>query len=246
MSDILDIKGLEVSAEGKKIIKGVSLALEEGKINVLMGPNGSGKSTLAQVLMGHPGFTVDKGTVNFDGKSILELAPDERSAQGIFLSFQYPSEVPGVTISSYLRLVYNKKFEQNLTPVKFRAFIKEKMELLGIDESFLSRYLNEGFSGGEKKRMEILQMLVLEPKLAILDETDSGLDIDAIKVVAEAVGALHKKTRMTVLLITHYSRILQYIEPDKVFVMQDGSITRFGGRELAQELEEKGYAPFGE
>lgn len=246
MSNILEIKDLEVSAEGKKIIKGVSLDLEESKIHVLMGPNGSGKSTLAQVLMGHPGFAVDKGKLLFEGKDILELEPDERAAKGIFLSFQYPSEVPGVTISSYLRMIYNKRFNEKLTPVRFRKLAKEKMELLGIDESFLGRYLNEGFSGGEKKRMEILQMLVLEPKLGILDETDSGLDIDAIKTVSTAVNKLHNKTKMTVLLITHYSRILKHIEPDVVFVMQDGKITQTGGKKLANELEEKGYAPFGE
>lgn len=246
MSDSLIIKDLEVSAQDQQIIKGVSLTLKEGEINVLMGPNGSGKSTLAQVLMGHPGFEAEEGQAFFEGVEILDLEPDERAAKGIFLSFQYPSEVPGVTISSYLRMIYNKRFDENLTPVRFRKMIKEKMGMLGIDESFLDRYLNEGFSGGEKKRMEILQMLVLEPKLAILDETDSGLDIDAIKIVSDSINKLHKKTNMTVLLITHYSRILKYIEPDKVFVMQEGKITKSGGKELAQELEERGYAPFGE
>jgi len=245
MSNILKIRDLEVSIEDNKIIKGISLALEKGKIHVLMGPNGSGKSTLAQVLMGHPGFVVDAGEVLFKGEDILDLAPDERAGKGIFLSFQYPSEVPGVTISSYLRMIYNKRFRENLSPVKFRTLVKEKMKLLEMDEGFLERYLNEGFSGGEKKRMEILQMLVLEPKLAILDETDSGLDIDAIKVVANAVNTIHGRTKMTILLITHYSRILKYIEPDAVFVMQDGEITRSGGRELADALEESGYLPSG-
>ena len=241
MSNILEIKNLSVSVDDSKIIKKISLALEEGKTHVLMGPNGSGKSTLAQVLMGHPSYIADNGEALFEGEDILELKPDERAGKGIFLSFQYPSEVPGVTISSYLRMIYNKRFDTNLSPVKFRALVKEKMKLLELDESFLERYLNEGFSGGEKKRMEMLQMLVLEPKLVILDETDSGLDIDAIKIVANAINTIQGQTKMTILLITHYTRILKYIEPDTVFVMQDGEITRLGGRELADELEEKGY-----
>ncbi len=246
MSNILEVRDLEVSVESNKIIKGVSLALDEGKIHVLMGPNGSGKSTLAQVLMGHPGYSVDGGKVLFKSGDLLELRTDERAGKGIFLSFQYPSEIPGVTISSYLRMIYNKRFSENLSPVKFRTLVKEKMKLLEMDESFLERYLNEGFSGGEKKRMEMLQMLVLEPSLAILDETDSGLDIDAIRVVANAVNTIYGQTKMTILLITHYSRILKYIEPDTVFVMQDGGITRSGGSELADELEESGYSPFGQ
>jgi len=246
MSNILEIMDLSVSIDENKIINKVNLALEEGKVHVLMGPNGSGKSTLAQVLMGHPGYIADNGEVLFEGEDILELAPDERSGKGIFLSFQYPSEVPGVTISSYLRMIYNKRFGKNLSPVKFRDLVKKKIALLKMDESFLERYLNEGFSGGEKKRMEMLQMLVLAPKLAILDETDSGLDIDAVKIVANAINTLHGQTKMTILLITHYTRILKYIEPDKVFVIQDGEITRSGGSELAEELEERGYSPFGE
>ena len=243
MHNILEVKDLSVSVDENKIIKKVGLVLKEGKIHVLMGPNGSGKSTLAQVLMGHPSYIADNGEVLFEGDDILEMAPDERAGKGIFLSFQYPSEVPGVTISSYLRMIYNKMFGANLSPVKFRALVKEKMKLLKMDKSFLERYLNEGFSGGEKKRMEMLQMLVLEPKLAILDETDSGLDIDAIKIVANAINTIHGQTKMTILLITHYTRILKYIEPDKVFVMQGGEITRFGGRELAEELEKSGYPP---
>ncbi len=244
--NILEISTLHISAEGKKIVNGIDLSLEQGKVHVLMGPNGSGKSTLAQTIMGHGGFSVDKGGILFEGKSILDLAPDKRAKKGIFLSFQYPSEIPGVTISNFLRMAYNKKFEQKLSPVKFRALIKEKMTDLGIDKSFLGRYLNEGFSGGEKKRMEILQMLVLQPKLAILDETDSGLDIDAIKIVSEAVNKIQKETKMTVLLITHYSRILKYIEPHIVYIMGEGKIVQTGGKNLAHELEEKGYAPFGE
>jgi len=241
MSILLAIKDLEVSIDDKKIIKKVDLELEEGKIHVLMGPNGSGKSTLANVLMGHPGITVDNGEILFENKSILDLKPDERAQQGIFLSFQYPAEVPGVNISSYLRMIYNKKSGENLSPIKFRQFVKEKMDILGMDDSFLDRYLNDGFSGGEKKRMEILQLLVLEPKLAILDETDSGLDIDAIKIVSSAINKIHQDLDITVLLITHYSRILEHIEPNRVFVMQEGKIVDSGGKELAHKLEKSGY-----
>lgn len=241
MSELLKVKDLEVSIDDKKIINKVNLELEKGKIHVLMGPNGSGKSTLANVLMGHPEISVTNGDILLDDASILDLEPNERSQQGMFLSFQYPSEVPGVNISSFLRMIYNKKTGENLSPVKFRKFVKEKMDILGMDESFLDRYLNDGFSGGEKKRMEILQLLVLEPKLAILDETDSGLDIDAIKVVSAAINKIHQDSDIAFLLITHYSRILEYIKPDKVFVMQDGKITKTGGKELAHELEKKGY-----
>ena len=181
---MLEIKNLHVKIDENEILKGVNLSLAENKVHVLMGPNGSGKSTLAQSLMGHPGYEVTEGSVMLDGKNLLDLEPDERSLAGLYLSFQYPSEVPGVTISSFLRMVYNKRNKENLSPVKFRKLLAEKMKVLGIDESFMTRYLNEGFSGGEKKRMEILQMLVLAPKFAILDETDSGLDIDALKVVS--------------------------------------------------------------
>lgn len=249
-SNILSINNLFVSVEGNKILDGVSLNLEKGKTHVLMGPNGSGKSTLAQVLMGHPDYEITKGEIKFENLDLLKLNTDERAKKGIFLSFQYPSEVTGVNVSNYLRMIYNisqnEKREEKLSPVKFRKHIWQKLELLKIDESFLNRYLNEGFSGGEKKRMEILQMLLLEPKLAILDETDSGLDIDAIKIVSEAVNQLKTKTELTVLIITHYTRILRYISSDKVFVMQRGKITKSGDNSLAQELEEKGYAPFGD
>lgn len=243
---ILEVKGLKASIEGKEILKGLDLSLEKNKVHVLMGPNGSGKSTLAQTLMGHPSYEVDAGTVLFEGEDLLEMEPDERSLAGMFLSFQYPSEVTGVTISNYLRMIYNKRHEEKLTPVKFRKMVKEKLEVLDMDEGFLNRYLNEGFSGGEKKRMEILQMLVLEPKLAILDETDSGLDIDAIKVVSGAVNALKEQQDLTVLIITHYTRILKHIDPDKVYILQDGKIIQEGDSKLAHELEEQGYAPFGE
>lgn len=243
---MLNIKNLSVAIENKEILKGVDLVLKPNEIVAIMGPNGSGKSTLAQALMGHPGYQVTGGEVKLDGKDLLDMDVTERSLAGLFLSFQYPSEVTGVTISSFLRLVYNKQTGRDLSPVKFRKILHEKMDLLNIDHEFTNRYLNEGFSGGEKKRMEILQMLVLEPKYAILDETDSGLDIDALKTVAEGVNTLKEETSMGVLIITHYTRILNHIEPDTVCIMKDGIITNKGGKKLADELEEKGYAPFGE
>lgn len=245
MSNILEIKDLKVSIDDTKILKGVDLEVKENEVTVLMGPNGSGKSTLAQALMGHPMYEVE-GDVNFNDEDLLDKEPDQRALDGLFLSFQYPSEVTGVTISSFLRMIYNKRHDEKLTPVKFRKILKEKMAILEMDESFMHRYLNEGFSGGEKKRMEMLQMMVLEPKLAILDETDSGLDVDALKIVGKVVNHLKEKTNMTILLITHYTRVLNYIEPDTVYIMQNGKITQKGTKDLAHELEEKGYAPFGE
>ena len=243
---MLEIKNLHVKIDDNEILKGVNLSLAENKVHVLMGPNGSGKSTLAQSLMGHPGYEVTKGSVKLNGKDLLKLEPDERSLAGLFLSFQYPSEVPGVTISNFLRMVYNKRKNESLSPVKFRKLLAEKMKVLNMDESFMTRYLNEGFSGGEKKRMEILQMLVLAPKFAILDETDSGLDIDALKGVSYGVNVLKEETGMGVLVITHYTRVLNYIKPDFVHVMKDGMIVKSGGKELADELESQGYEPFGE
>lgn len=243
---MLTIKDLKVEIDGKPILKGIDLKLASNQVHVLMGPNGSGKSTLAQSLMGHPEYIVTNGSIKLDDVDLLSLSPDERSLAGLFLSFQYPSEVPGVTVSNFLRMVYNKRHEDKLSPVKFRKLLKEKMALLAIDESFINRYLNEGFSGGEKKRMEILQMLVLEPKFVVLDETDSGLDIDALKIVSEGINILKEQTGMGVLVITHYTRILNHIEPDNVYVMKGGVIVQSGGKELAEELEAKGYAPFGE
>jgi len=247
---MLKIKDLKVSVNGKEILKGVNLEVGSDKIHVLMGPNGSGKSTLAQALMGHPVYQVIEGSVSFKGEDLLKKDTTQRALSGMFLSFQYPSEVEGVTITNYLRMIYNKTHKEPLSPAAFRKILKEKMELLGMKEDFMNRYLNNGFSGGEKKRMEMLQMLVLEPRLAILDEVDSGLDIDALKVVAQAVNSLkggsEKRGGMSVLIITHYTRILKHIEPDFVHVMQDGVITGSGSKELAHELEEKGYAPFGE
>jgi Fe-S cluster assembly ATP-binding protein len=241
---MLKIKNLFVKAEDTEILKGVDLELEKNRIYVLMGPNGSGKSTLAQVLMGHPKYEITDGSIEFNGKDLFKLDPNERSLEGLFLSFQYPSEIPGVTISNFLRTAYNKRAKEKLSPVKFRKLLAEKMKILNIDEEFGSRYLNEGFSGGEKKKMEILQMLVLEPKFAILDETDSGLDIDALKEVASGVKRLKEKTKMGVLVITHYTRILNHITPDSVYVMKKGKIVKSGGKELAKELESQGYAPF--
>lgn len=243
---MLNIKGLKVSIGDKEILKGVDLEVAFGEVSVLMGPNGSGKSTLAQSLMGNPFYKVTSGLVDLSGKNLLDFETNERSLQGLFLSFQYPSEITGVTISNYLRTIYNAHSEEKLSPVKFRKLLKEKMELLDISEDFLGRYLNEGFSGGEKKRMEMLQMLVLEPKIVILDEVDSGLDIDALKIVSKAVNHLKQTTNMGVLVITHYTRILDYITPDKVHIMKDGKIVKTGGKELADELETQGYAPFGE
>ncbi|HSX39265.1 MAG TPA: Fe-S cluster assembly ATPase SufC [Candidatus Saccharimonadales bacterium] len=241
---MLKVKNLHVNIGDKEILKGVDLEFAPNKVYALMGQNGSGKSTLAQALMGHPQYLVTSGSVVFGGKNLLELDPTSRGREGIFLSFQYPSEIPGVTISSFLRMIYNKSHNTNMTPVNFRKLLKEKMEMLDIKEDFMNRYLNDGFSGGEKKRMEMLQMLVLEPKLAILDETDSGLDIDALNIVAKAVNSLKDQTKMTVLIITHYTRILEHIVPDEVLVMQDGQIVKKGGKELAHELEAKGYAEY--
>lgn len=242
---MLNVKNLKVKVEDKEVLKGVNLVVEPGKVEALMGQNGSGKSTLAQTLMGSPIYTVTEGHVDFDGKNLLELETNERAKQGLFLSFQYPSEVPGVNILSYLRLIYNNKHDQKLSPIAFKKYIKEKLDLLDIKEDFLTRYLNDGFSGGEKKRMEMLQMLVLEPKLSILDEIDSGLDVDAMKLVSKAVNYLVKEKGMSVLIITHYTRILKYIEPDKVHIMQDGVIIKSGDKSLAHQLEELGFAQFG-
>lgn len=243
---MLKIEDLIISVDKKRIVKGLDLVVDKTEIHAVMGPNGSGKSTLAQVLMGHPGFEVEEGNILYKGKDLLVLKPNERSMEGLFLSFQYPSEVSGVNVGSYLRMVYNKRAERKLSPVKFRELLKDKLELLDLSEDFLSRYLNEGFSGGEKKRMEMLQMLVLEPELAILDEVDSGLDVDAIKVVAKAVNHLHKEKNMTVIIITHYARILYHIKPNKVHIIKDGKIVESGGFEVAERLEEEGYKSFEE
>jgi Fe-S cluster assembly ATP-binding protein len=242
----LEIKNLHVSIEGKEILKGLDLTIEQGKIHAIMGPNGTGKSTLAYTLMGHPSYTVTEGEVFFKGQNVLEMEPDERSRLGIFLAFQYPVAIPGVTVANFLRTAINARRrsvnpEDKGMPIpEFRKLLKEKMAMLKMDQTFAGRYLNEGFSGGEKKRAEILQMATLSPEIAILDETDSGLDIDALRIVADGVNALMNKD-MGVLVITHYQRLLNYIKPDYVHIMLDGRIVESGGPDLALHLEEQGY-----
>ena len=240
MTEELIIKDLHVSVEGKRILNGIDLVIKKGQVTALMGPNGSGKSTLAYTLMGHPRYVVEKGEAIYKEKNILELSPDERAKLGIFLSFQYPQEIPGVPVASFLRTAYNAVKQQQISVPDFVKLLKQKMELLKIDQAFSRRYLNEGFSGGEKKRTEILQLAVLQPEMAILDETDSGLDIDSLKVVANGINSLIG-TNIGILIITHYQRILDYIKPDKIHIMVNGKIVKSGGKELAHELEEKGY-----
>jgi len=245
MSDLV-IKDLHVSIEGNEILKGLSLTVEQGKVHAIMGPNGTGKSTLAYTLMGHPHYEVTGGEVWFKGQNILELEPDERSHLGLFLAFQYPVAIPGVTVANFLRMALNARRkardpEDKGIPIpEFRRLLKDKMSMLKMDHTFAGRYLNDGFSGGEKKRAEILQMATLEPEIAILDETDSGLDIDALRIVSEGVNAL-RGPNLGVLVITHYQRILNYIKPDYVHVMMNGRIVESGGPELALHLEEHGY-----
>jgi Fe-S cluster assembly ATP-binding protein len=240
----LEIRNLHVRAEGKEILKGLDLEVEKGRIHALMGPNGSGKSTLANAIMGHPQFEVTEGTINFKGEDITEADPDERSRMGLFMAFQYPVAIPGVTVSKYLRMAMNAHREaRGEEPVKlkeFRKTVEGAMEMMNIPKDFSSRYLNEGFSGGEKKRMEILQLALLRPEIAVLDETDSGLDIDALRTVAEGVNEIVGPD-MGVLIITHYQRILHLVEPDAVHVMFEGRIVKEGGAELVEQLEEKGY-----
>ena len=240
----LVIKDLHVSVKEAEILKGVSLVVKSGEIAALMGPNGSGKSTLSYVLMGHPDYQVTKGSVTLDGQDLLQLPPNERAKLGIFLSFQYPAEISGVSVANFLRTAYNSVKGTEISPLEFRKMLKNKMELLHVDDKFAERYLNEGFSGGEKKRNEILQMAVLQPRLAILDETDSGLDIDALRTVANGVNQIFNKD-MALLVITHYQRLLNYIKPHRVHVMLDGRIVKSGGAELVEQLEAKGYAEFG-
>lgn len=241
---LLEVKDLRAGIEGKEILKGLNLQINKGEIHAIMGPNGSGKSTLAKVLAGHPQYEVISGEVLYEGKNLLELAPDERAREGVFLAFQYPVEVPGVTNSQFLRLAYNEKMkhlgQEELDPLEFNDLFRERMKIVEMPKEFVNRAVNEGFSGGEKKRNEILQMAVLEPKLAVLDETDSGLDIDALRIVAEGVNKL-RTSENAIILVTHYQRLLNYIEPDFVHVLANGRIVKEGGKELALELEEKGY-----
>ncbi len=245
MSEI-SIRNLHVSINGKEILRGVNLDVRQGEVHALMGPNGTGKSTLAYTLMGHPAYEVVAGEAIFKGENILELEPDQRAHLGLFLAFQYPISIPGVTVANFLRSAVNAKRrainpEDKGIPIpEFRKLLKEKMDLLKMDHSFASRYLNEGFSGGEKKRAEVLQMAVLQPEIAIMDETDSGLDIDALRIVSEGVNAL-RGPELGVLVITHYQRILNYIKPDYVHIMLGGRIVESGGADLALHLEEHGY-----
>ena len=237
---MLKIEDLHVEIDGQEIVKGLDLEVGKGEIHAIMGPNGSGKSTLANVLMGHPRYEVTEGSITFQGEDVFELEPDERAKLGMFLAFQYPSEVPGVSVANFLRTAVNSVREEELNPMEMYRLLQEKMSIMQMDPKFAERYLNEGFSGGEKKRNEILQMLMLDPKLAIMDETDSGLDIDALQVVAKGVNEM-KGPEFSAVIITHYQRILRYIEPDRVHVMLDGRLVTSGGKELADDLEEKGY-----
>ena len=241
---MLEIKHLHAKIEDREILKGINLTINAGEIHAIMGPNGSGKSTLAKVLAGHPDYEVTEGEVLYFGKNLLELDPDERAREGVFLAFQYPIEIPGVSNANFLRMAYNEKAkhhgQEELDPLEFDDLIHEKIKIVEMDKSFINRAVNEGFSGGEKKRNEILQMAVLEPKLAVLDETDSGLDIDALRIVAGGVNKLANKDN-AILLVTHYQRLLDYIEPHFVHVLYNGRIVKSGQKELALELEKKGY-----
>jgi Fe-S cluster assembly ATP-binding protein len=247
MSDILSVNNLKTSIEGKEILKGLNLSIRAGEVHAIMGPNGSGKSTLSKVLAGHPSYEVTEGTATFLDRDLLELSPDERSKLGLFLAFQYPVEIPGVSIFNFLRTALNARLEKDISVIEFRKKLYEKMDMLGMDHAFATRFVNDGFSGGEKKRNEILQMAMLEPKLAILDETDSGLDIDALKIVSTGVNTIlnnhtdDTSTKPAVLIITHYNRILNYIKPHYVHILHDGKILESGPADLALKLEDKGY-----
>lgn len=244
MKKTFSIKNLKLSVEKKKIVKGISLEIPKGEIHALMGPNGSGKSTLAQAAMGHPRYNIDSGSIKINGREISDLSPDKRAHLGLFLSFQYPSEIPGVSLLNFLRTAYNQTKRSAKNPIsvsEFKKLAREKLELLQMDPDFLKRSINDGFSGGEKKRAEILQLLILEPEYAILDETDSGLDVDALRIVAEGINTIHQNSKTGVLLITHYQRILEYITPDIVYVMVDGKIVKSGDAQLAHQIEKNGY-----
>jgi Fe-S cluster assembly ATP-binding protein len=242
---LLEIKDLRVRVADKEIVKGLSLSLNSGEVHAIMGPNGSGKSTLARALAGHPAYEITGGSATYDGKDLLAMSPEERACEGVFMAFQYPVEIPGINNAYFLKAALNAVRKHKGLPeydaVEFMQLIRAKAKLLEMDQAMLNRSVNEGFSGGEKKRNEIFQMAVLEPRLAILDETDSGLDIDALKIVAQGVNAMRAPDR-TVLVVTHYQRLLNYIVPDFVHVLTDGRIVRSGGKELALELEDKGYA----
>ncbi len=242
---MLEINNLQVRGGTKDILRGINLSVKKGEVHAIMGPNGSGKSTLARALAGHPEIEVTAGTVTYNGKDLIELSPEDRAREGVFMAFQYPVEIPGVNNAYFLKAAINAQRKHRGLPeldaMEFMALVKEKAKILHLDPTLMSRPVNEGFSGGEKKRNEIFQMAVLEPKLAVLDETDSGLDIDALKAVAEGVNEMRSPER-AIIVITHYQRLLNYIEPDFVHVLQDGRIVRSGGKDLALHLEEKGYA----
>ncbi len=240
MSNLLEVKDLHVSVEGKEIIKGLNLVIKQGEIHALMGPNGSGKSTLSNTLMGHPKYQVTKGSIHYKGEDITGLKADERARKGFFLAFQYPTAIPGVTVTNFLRTILKSIRGKEIAVRDFRKELKEKMDLLEIKDSFSGRYVNDGFSGGEKKRLEILQMALIQPQIAILDETDSGLDIDALKIVSEGINRL-RSPQIGMLVITHYQRLLNYVQPDFVHVLVQGKIEKSGTKELALELESKGY-----
>ena len=243
MSTLLEVKDLHVQVEDKEILKGISLKVEKGQVHALMGPNGSGKSTLSNTLMGHPKYQVTHGQILFNGQDLTPFKTDARARMGIFLAFQYPTAIQGVSVANFLRTAMKARFGEAFQPKEFRKMLKGAMASLGVDESFATRYVNDGFSGGEKKRHEVLQMALLKPQLALMDETDSGLDIDALRTVSEGVNRL-RGPDLGILLITHYQRLLNYIQPDAVHVLVDGRIVRSGGKELALELEAKGYAPY--
>ncbi|NOY76572.1 MAG: Fe-S cluster assembly ATPase SufC [Calditrichaeota bacterium] len=238
--NLLEIRDLHVSIENKEILKGLNLTIRRGEIHALMGPNGTGKSTLANTLMGHPAYTITQGEILFKGKTIQEMSPDERARYGLFLAFQYPSAIPGVTLSNFLRLAVNSVHGEELNVLEFHKRLNQKMKLLEMDPAFAKRYLNDGFSGGEKKRSEILQLAMLEPEMVVLDETDSGLDIDALRIVSSGVNKV-MTDRMGLLIITHYVRILQYIHPQFVHILYDGRIVESGDYSLAEKLESQGY-----
>lgn len=240
----LIIKDLHVSVEGKEIVKGINLEIKDNEIVALMGPNGAGKSSLGNVIMGNPKYKVEKGKIFYNNKNILDLKVNERAKLGIFLSFQYPQEVSGLSVSNFLRTAYNSLNNKKISVLDFRKLLEEKMNLLKIDKSFMNRYLNEGFSGGEKKRMEILQMAVLNPKMAIIDEVDSGADIDSLKIIANGINLINKNNNTGFLIITHYNRILKYIKPNKVYVMVNGKVVDQGNHELADEIEKNGYKSY--
>lgn len=243
-SPILEIKNLKVSINNVEILKNLSLIINRGEIHAIMGPNGSGKSTFSKVLAGHPAYTILSGDILFNGKSVISLEPEDRSHLGIFLAFQYPIEIPGVSNEDFLRLAYNSKLvsqgKPEIDPIEFFSLINNKLKIINMAPTFLSRNVNEGFSGGEKKRNEILQMALLDPELSILDETDSGLDIDALKIISNGINNLMTPSK-SIILITHYQRLLDYVKPDYIHVMQDGKIIKTGNAQLAKELEQKGY-----